>query len=172
MSTLQRIKRTLRDRKMDTSLEHNILQRKDKNGYYLSVAMQIATGSKCPEGKQHGCIAVKHNRIVSTGYNGAPGGQAHCSPCKLDVYKRQHRGKKDFSVCPAVHAEINCIITSSLIGTSIVGSIFYVTKRPCPDCLKALQNMQLTGVVYMDDMTGNHWVLMGPDLQTEVEIQY
>ncbi len=154
---------------MDT--DYQVLQRKDKNGYYLSVAMQIATGSKCPEGKQHGCIAIKHNRIVSTGYNGAPSSQANCYPCKLDEHKQKY-GKKDFTVCPAVHAEINCIITASLIGTSIVNSIFYVTKRPCCDCLKALQNMQLTAVVYMDDMTGDHWVMMGPDLQTEVKIEY
>lgn len=155
---------------MDT--EYNILERKDKNGYYLSVAMQIATGSSCPEGKQHGAISVKHNRIVSTGYNGCPSGQPHCMPCKLDEYKRTHKGKKDFTVCPAVHAEINCIITASLIGTSIIGSIFYVTKRPCGDCLKALQNMQLTAVVYMDDMTGDHWALIGPDLLTEVRLEY
>jgi len=153
-------------------MDTDILWLREKNGYYLSVAMQIATGSKCPEGKQHGCIAVKHNRIVSTGYNGAPSGQPPCIPCKLDEYKRQNKGKKDFTVCPAVHAEINCIITSSLIGTSIVGSIFYVTKRPCSDCRKALQNMQLIAAVYMDDMTGDHWVMMGPDLLTEVKIEY
>lgn len=170
MSTSQKIKKTLRDSRMDT--EFSILERRDKNGYYLSVAMQIATGSPCPEGKQHGCIAVKHNRIVSTGYNGSPSGQPHCRPCKLDEYKRTHKGKKDFTVCPAVHAEPNCIITSSLIGTSIVGSIFYVTKRPCNDCLKMLQNMQLAAVVYMDDMSGDHWIMLGPDLLTEDKIIY
>ena len=154
---------------MDTDFE--IIQRKDKNGYYLSVAMQIATGSKCPEGKQHGCIAVKHNRIVSTGYNGAPSAQPNCFPCKLDEYKKEF-GRKNFAICPAVHAEINCIITASLIGTSIVESIFYVTKRPCADCLKALQNMKLTAVIYMDEMSGDHWVLVGPDLLTEVKIEY
>lgn len=148
------------------------IEREDKNGYYLSVAMQIATGSSCPEGKQHGTVAVKHNRIVSTGYNGPSAGQVHCSPCHLDEYKRKHRGKKDFSVCPAVHSEINCIITAAMIGTSLAGAIFYVTKRPCKDCLKALQNMQLEGVVYMDDTTGDHWILVGPDLQTEDKIPY
>jgi len=153
-------------------MDTRILDKKEKNGYYLSVAMQIATGSKCPEGKQHGAIAVKHNRIVSTGYNGAPTGQPRCYPCRLEEYKRTHRGKKDFSVCPAVHAEINCIITAALIGTSIVNSIFYVTKRPCSNCLKAIQNMQLLAVVYMDEMTGDHYILMGPDLHTEDKIYY
>jgi dCMP deaminase len=157
---------------MDTSQEFKTLQRKDKNGYYLSVAMQIATGSSCPEGKQHGTVAVKLNRIVSTGYNGPPTGHKKCSPCRLDEWKRTHHGRKNFAVCPAVHSEINTIITSAMIGTSIVGSIFYVTKRPCPDCLKALQNMQLAAVVYIDDMTGDHWLMLGPDLQTEDKIYY
>jgi dCMP deaminase len=149
-----------------------ILNRSDKNGYYLQVAMSVAFGSKCPEGKQHGCIAVKHGRIVSTAYNGVPSGQSHCGECKLDEYKKNHKGRKNFSVCPAVHAEINCIITAALIGTSIVHSVFYVTKRPCEDCLKALQNMQLAGIVYMDDMTGKHWVMVGPSLRDEFVITY
>ena len=152
--------------------EHSILERKDKNGYYLSVAMQIATGSPCPEGKQHGTVAVRFNRIVSTGYNGPPSGHAHCKPCKLDEWKRKHNGRKNFAICPAVHSEINCMITAAMIGTSIAGAIFYVTKRPCDDCLKALRNMQLTAVVYMDDHTGNHWLLMGPELIDELEIAY
>lgn len=152
--------------------DFDILTNRNKNGYYLSVALQVATGSKCPEGKQHAAIAVKHNRIVSTGYNGPAVGQPECSPCKLDEYKRKHKGKKDFSVCPAIHAEPNCIITAALIGTSIVNSIFYVTKRPCDKCLGLLQNMQLIAVVYMDDMTGYHWIMMGPDLLLEDKIEY
>jgi hypothetical protein len=47
----------MRDKIMVTN-EFDILQRKDKNGYYLSVAMQIATGSSFPEGKQHGTVAA------------------------------------------------------------------------------------------------------------------
>lgn len=141
--------------------------RQDKNDYYLTVARAISYGSSCPPGKQHGCIAVKHNRIVSTGYNGPPMGEHHCGlDCPLDVYKRNNKGKKNFALCPAVHAEINCILTAAMIGTAIEGAVLYITKRPCQDCLKALKNLHLSAVVFLEgDET--HGMLRGPYLIKE-----
>lgn len=145
--------------------------RRDKNSYYLSVATAIAQGSSCPPGKNHGCIAVKHNRIVSTGYNGPPAGMDHCGiDCPLDVHKRMF-GIKNFTLCPAVHAEINCIITAATIGTGIEGAVLYVTKRPCADCLKALKNLHLKAVVfYEDDDIDTHIILQGPHLHREEQL--
>ena len=148
------------------------LTREDKNDYYLSLAKAVANGSSCPPGKQHGCLAVRHARVVSMGYNGVPTGHEHCGiDCPLDVFKRKNKGKKNFALCPAVHAEMNCLITSSMIGTAIVESVFYVTKRPCNDCLKSLRNMKLSAVVYMDD-NEDHYLLRGPLLIEEVKLTY
>lgn len=144
--------------------------RQDKNDYYLTVARAISYGSSCPPGKQHGCIAVKHNRIVSTGYNGPPMGHIHCGiDCPLDLHKKKH-GKKDYSICPAVHAEINCILTAAMIGTAIEGAVLYITKRPCGDCLKALKNLHLSAVVYLEDDDEAHGFLLGPYLQKEIKL--
>jgi dCMP deaminase len=144
--------------------------RRDKNDYYLSVARAISYGSSCNPGKQHGCIAIKHNRIVSTGYNGLPAGHEHCGvDCPLDIYKKKY-GKKNFSLCNAVHAEINCIITAAMIGTAIEGAVLYVTKRPCADCLKALQNCHLKAVVFFEDDEETHTLLLGPYLTKEVKL--
>lgn len=145
--------------------------RQDKNDYYLTVTKTVATGSSCPPGKQHGCIAVKHRSIVATGYNGPPAGHSHCGlDCPLDLYKLRNKGKKNFDLCPAVHAEINAILTAAKIGTAIEGAVLYVTKRPCANCLKALQNLQLSGVVFYLDDEETHAMLLGPFLTREVEL--
>lgn len=145
-----------------------------RNDYYLSVAKTIAFGSPCPDGKQHGAIAVKNSRIVSTGYNGPASGQPHCGEeCRLDVYKRENGGKKNFSLCSAVHAEINVIVTAAMVGTALKDAVVYVTKRPCPDCLKALRNLHISGVIYADDCdNGDHLMLLGPRLVQELTLNY
>ena len=144
--------------------------RMDKNDYYLSVARAISYGSSCNPGKQHGCIAVKHNRIVSTGYNGVPAGHKHCGiDCPLDLYKAKY-GKKNFALCPAVHAELNCIITAATIGTAIEGAVLYITKAPCADCLKALKNLHLSAIVYYDNDEETHKLLLGPYLTKEFKL--
>lgn len=143
-----------------------------RNDYYLMVAKTIAFGSQCPDGKQHGAIAVKNSRIVSTGYNGPPAGFPHCGDdCHLDRLKTTGK-PKDFTVCPAVHAEINCMITAAMMGTAIHGSVFYQTKRPCQDCLKALRNLGLAGVVFFNDDENGHILLLGPKLDEEIQLKY
>ncbi len=148
--------------------------RRDKAEYYLSVAKTIAFGSQCPEGKQHGTIAVRNQRMISTGYNGPAAGQPHCGhDCLLDKWKREHNGEKNLSVCPAVHAEINVIVTAAQVGTVLAKSIFYITKEPCTDCLKALRNLNLTGVVFPgEEDDGSHFILLGPQLTQRFELDY
>ena len=143
-----------------------------RNDYYLMVAKTIAFGSPCPDGKQHGAIAVKNTRIVSTGYNGPSSGFSHCGDeCPLDRLKREGK-PKDFTVCPAVHAEMNVIITAAMVGTAIHGSVFYQTKRPCQDCLKSLRNMGLAGVIFFNDDESRHIILLGPSLEKEIVLSY
>lgn len=150
------------------------LTKQVRNDYYLSVAKTIAFGSPCPDGKQHGAIAVKNSRIVATGYNGPASGRPHCGEeCLLDVFKRENGGKKNFGLCPAVHAEINVIVTAAMIGTALKDAMIYVTKKPCPDCMKALQNLHVSGVLYADDSdNGDHLILIGPKLVHESRLNY
>lgn len=117
---------------------------------------------------------MKNSRLVSSGYNGPASGFSHCGPeCPLDSYKLAHKGKKNFSLCPAVHAEINCIVTAAMVGTAIKDAVIYVTKKPCQDCLKALRNLSVSGVVYADDKdNGDHYLLLGPQLMQEMKLQY
>ena len=74
--------------------------------YFMEIAEIVKTRSTCLR-RQVGAVIVKDNRIITTGYNGAPAGLKHCTEiggCErqrlgvpsgavaythLDVYKRQ-----------------------------------------------------------------------------------
>ena len=66
--------------------------------YFMEIAEIVKTRATCLR-RQVGAVIVKDNRIITTGYNGAPAGLKHCTEmggCEpvsythLDVYKRQH----------------------------------------------------------------------------------
>lgn len=80
---------------------------------YLDVAKVICDWSKDPVYK-HSCIAVKDNRIISTGYNGYPAGADDS-----DMYDREIKRAK------VIHAEKNCIY-NCLLPEKLKGSTFYI----------------------------------------------
>ena len=51
--------------------------RKDKINYYLDVAQSVTERSTCLR-RHYGCIIVKNDEIIATGYNGAPRGRKNC----------------------------------------------------------------------------------------------
>lgn len=48
--------------------------RKDKINYYLDIAQAVTQRSTCLR-RHYGCIIVKNDEIIATGYNGAPRGR-------------------------------------------------------------------------------------------------
>ena len=52
-------------------------ERVDKINYYLDIAETVAERSTCLR-KHYGCIIVKNDEIISTGYSGAPRGRKNC----------------------------------------------------------------------------------------------
>ena len=46
--------------------------------YFMQIAEIVKTRSTCLR-RQVGAVIVKDNRIITTGYNGAPEGLAHCT---------------------------------------------------------------------------------------------
>ena len=52
-------------------------KRVEKNEYYLSIAKAVAGRGTCLR-KNYGCIIVKYDEIIATGYTGAPRGRKNC----------------------------------------------------------------------------------------------
>ena len=87
--------------------------RKDKINYYLDIAASVSERSTCLR-RHYGCVIVKNDEIISTGYNGAPRGRKNCDDLGF-CYREQMdipRGER-YELSRSVHAEQNAIISAS-----------------------------------------------------------
>ena len=120
--------------------------RPSKGEAFLRIAEILAELSTCPDGARHGGVIAVDNRIVATGYGYPPAGVDPCERCWLRE-KFAETGVKDFSVCPAHHAEHNALIYARRAGVSVVGGVAYLTKAPCADCRRGLVEAGIARVV-------------------------
>ena len=116
---------------------------------FLRLAAEIAEFSKDPSTKV-GCILVRDQRIISTGYNGFPRGISDSFDRLLDRDKKYEM---------TVHAEINAVTTAALHGVSTEGSTAYVTFQPCSRCAAVLINAGIKEVyVTTDSLIPDRWL--------------
>jgi dCMP deaminase len=142
------------------------------NEYFLKMAEITSLRSPCLSNKK-GCVIVKENRVLGTGYNGPPSGLPHCEwrddhgeyKIHYDVDLKEFYPIGDFQPinscprqrigftsgqglehCPAIHAEINAIIMSR---TDIRNSFLYCsfTEIPCRECSKLIINAEITKII-------------------------
>lgn len=109
----------------------------------------MAKRSTCRR-RQVGTILVKDNRVLATGYNGAPSGLKHC----LDVgCLREEMGipsGERQELCRGLHAEQNVIIQAAFHGISIAGSTLFCTCLPCITCSKMLIQAGIREIYYLE----------------------
>lgn len=86
-------------------------ERPDKHEYYLDIALAVSKRSTCLR-RHYGCVIVKDDIIIATGYNGSPRGEANC--CDKGVCGRQDAERyTGYENCTSVHAEQNALIAAS-----------------------------------------------------------
>lgn len=121
--------------------------RPDWDQYFTEIAQVVSKRAACTRSRV-GAVLVRDNRIVSTGYNGAPAGEVHCTdggcPRGLLSYEELPPGS-DYSSCIALHAEINCL---AYARDEARGGTIYITRAPCSWCSKVLQAFGVEKVVY------------------------
>lgn len=94
-----------------------------------------------------GAVISRDGRIITTGYNGAPSGIAHCDHGP----KYSYRGKIEESGCKvATHAEQNAIAFAARHGLALEGSELHVTHMPCLSCAKSIINAGVVTVTYYE----------------------
>ena len=89
------------------------MERISKRDYYLNIAKAVCKRSTCLR-RRYGCVIVKNDEIIATGYNGAPRGRKNCDDLGF-CYREQMdipRGER-YELCRSVHAEQNAIISAS-----------------------------------------------------------
>jgi dCMP deaminase len=105
--------------------------------YFLKQAFEVATRSPDPS-IQHGCVLVRDNIPVMSGYNGLPSGGDD------SLYPLTRPEKYYFFS----HAEFGAVCLAARRGVSTDGCCAYVTGLPCVNCLLALWQAGIRRVVH------------------------
>ncbi len=126
--------------------------------YFMALAEVVSRRATCLR-RGVGAILVRDRRILATGYNGAPVGLRHCGEEGCIREEMNVPSGQRHELCRGLHAEQNAIIQAALHGTSVRGSILYVTHQPCVVCAKMLVNAQVKEIVfggnYPDELSRN-----------------
>jgi len=115
--------------------------------YFMDIAHVVTRRGNCLRRKV-AAVAVKDQRIISTGYNGTPRGvkncfEGGCPRCASKVPSGSGLGE-----CICSHAEENAITQAAYHGISLAGATLYTTISPCIICAKMIINAGIKEVVY------------------------
>ncbi|SDF00228.1 deoxycytidylate deaminase [Sporolituus thermophilus] len=115
--------------------------------YFMDITRVVALRSTCLR-RQVGAVIVKDKRLLTSGYNGAPRGLAHCEEvgCLRDTYHVPSGQRHE--LCRGMHAEQNAIVQAALHGVAIEGATLYCTHQPCSACTKMIINAGIRRIVY------------------------
>lgn len=133
-------------------------KRRDKINYYLDIAEAISERGTCLR-KNFGCIIVKNDEIIATGYTGAPRGRCNCIDIGYCTKKKifpdlRHGG---YDACRSVHAEQNAIISASrkdmidstmyLVGIRKDNGMYEDGANSCQMCRKMIINAGIKEII-------------------------
>lgn len=121
--------------------------RKNWDEFFMAMATLTSEQSTCIRRKV-GAVIIKDNRVLSTGYNGAPKGLKHCEEVGCLRQERNIPSGQHHEICRGAHAEQNAINNAAKHGISIEGSVLYCTTAPCSMCAKSIVNSGITMVIY------------------------
>lgn len=117
--------------------------------YFLQLARQAATRSTCLR-RQVGAVLVRDRRVLTTGYNGAPRGVAHCLDAGCLREQLGVPSGERHELCRAIHAEQNAIIQAAVHGVAVEGASLYCTHQPCVLCAKMIINAGVREIVFAE----------------------
>ena len=140
------------------------MNRPNKDTYYLDIALAVSKRSTCLK-RHYGCVIVKDDIIIATGYNGSPRGEVNC--CDVGACGRKDAERyTGYENCKSVHAEQNALIVADsdkLIDATVYlaceehndsfcfqgGLEWYkdMNPAPCPLCMRMLKNARVKRIV-------------------------
>src|SRR3990167_2918197 len=109
--------------------------------YFFSIAETMGRRGTCP--RAHiGAVLVRDNRILATGYNGAPPDEAHCDDIGCDIITDttgEHCSR-------SIHAEVKNIAQAAKHGISVEGATLYLSgnREVCWRCSQILKSAGVT----------------------------
>jgi dCMP deaminase len=119
--------------------------------YFMTICESVALRGTCDRGRT-GCVVVKDNHILCTGYVGAPAGLPSCDDVGHEYHKVIHGDGSITEHCiRTAHAEQNAIVQAAKVGVSLLGSTMYMKMAPCYSCAKMIANVGAVKVVAAKD---------------------
>ena len=112
--------------------------------YFMGIASLSSLRSKDPSTQVGACIVDNNNKAVPLGSNGMPRG---VDDNKIPWGHGEGLDSKYLYVC---HAEFNAILNTRN-GSALSGCKIYVTLFPCNECAKAIVQVGIKEVIYLDD---------------------
>ena len=106
--------------------------------YFLRIAKLVSTRSHDIH-TQHGCVLVKDNRIIGTGYNGWPEG--------VDWGEEYLERPIKYQEGIFLHSEINALANRTTVERDFTA---YITGEPCINCLVNLGQAGVKRIVHID----------------------
>ena len=114
--------------------------------YFMSIAKLSAGRSKDPNTQVGACIVGSDNRVLSTGYNGAP------NNFDDDLFPWDRDGEPlDTKYLYVCHAEANAIDNFRGNKREFEGAKIYVDLFPCNECAKRIIQSGIKEVIYLSD---------------------
>jgi len=115
--------------------------------YFLKIVEAVSLRATCNRGKT-GCVITKNNRILVSGYPGAPSGIPSCDEVGHMLEKVIHEDGTISEHCHrTVHAEFNGILQAARVGVSLEGGTLYCSMTPCMRCAMAIIQVGIKRVV-------------------------
>ena len=119
--------------------------------YFINIMKTVGERGTCDRG-QVGCVITKNNRILTTGYAGAPSGLTHCDDAGHEMHTVTHSdGHKSQHCIRTIHAEQNAIAAAARHGVSIEDGTLYCKMTPCYTCAKMICAVGISRVVAWKD---------------------
>ena len=114
--------------------------------YFMSIAKLTAGRSKDPNTQVGACIVSNDNRVLSTGYNGAP------NNFDDNEFPWDREGNPlDTKYMYVCHAEANAIDNFRGYKKEFEDARIYVDLFPCNECAKLIIQAGIKEVIYLSD---------------------
>lgn len=128
-----------------------MILRSDKDTFFIDIARRCGMQSTCLRRHFGAVIIDDYGTIVSTGYNGAPKGELHCTKC----WRMENNipSGSNYEKCRSVHAEMNALLQA---GKNARGSKLYIigsekgvpiAGMPCYLCAKMIVNAEILFII-------------------------
>lgn len=115
--------------------------------YFLNLLPMVAARATCDRGRS-GCVITKNNRVLTTGYVGAPPKMDECDSVGHLMWTTIDDQNRESQHCVrTVHAEANAIYQAAKFGISLEGSTLYCKMEPCYNCAMAILSVGIKKVV-------------------------